>query len=203
MKTLKLILAWLDWSTYAGINDVYNFPKSLCSLFWRTLISIVTLPATWVGHIWNLLVVKKRYFYQEEGKDIHKFHIFVSVIVQVLLIVSGAFVYEKTDGKNGTGGWGWDWFHWDDPFLFTYIKMLGAGVLGAIVLLIFIAVCILAIVGVYYVFKFIGKLFAGDIKVGGETIHADERLIPRIVDAVKNKYCPTMDWSAIKKKSNS
>lgn len=203
MKTLKLILAWLDWSTFAGTKDVYSFPKSLCSLFWRTLTSIAVLPVTWVGHIWNLLLVKKKHFYAEKGKDINKFNVFVSAIVQGLLLVSGAFVYEQTDGKNGTGGWGWDWFHMDDHLSLSYLKMLGAGVLGAMFLLIVIAAAVLVIVLVYYAFKGVGKLFVGEIHVAGETIYSDERLIPKIVNAIKNRYCPRIDWSPIKKSNNS
>ena len=49
----------------------------------------------------------------------------------------------------------------------------------------------------YYVF------FESKKNKYGEYIYSSERAIPKILHAVKNKYCPKIDWSSIKNKQKT
>jgi len=204
MKTLKLILAWLDWSTYCKSNSNeswktnYEYPKSLCSIFWRTLLSIAALPFTWFAHIWNFIFVGKDAFLEENFKS-HKLNIISIVIITIFSLFFSYIAHNITDGKHGNGGLGWDWFHTSDPLLLSYFKLIGAGILFGIV----IAICLGIIIGICYLFYelfvLIKDSFSGDRYVGdGKYITSEERAIPKAFHAIKNKYCPTIDWSDIR-----
>ena len=121
MNKLKLVLAWLDWSTYCQ-NDgpQYEFPKSLCQIFWRTLFSIIALPITWFTHLWNGITVKNKHF-TNENSDGHKLTVGKTIIFTLSILASGGWIYNTTDGENGLG---WDLFHISDPFLLNYFKLI-------------------------------------------------------------------------------
>jgi len=195
MEKIKLILAWIDWSTFARKEEDawetdYKFPKSLCQLAWRTLFSITMLPITWVTHIWNRIFVSMNTF-RKEGTDSHKLHVWSTLGLTFVSLILGGFVYRQTDGENGTGGWGWDLFHQSDPLILTYLKLIGCGIVGAIIILILMGLLIAIIFGIAYLY--------GKIKSSTEESVEDSG-ITKIVKAVKDKYCPTIDWSSIKSK---
>ena len=59
-KLLLTILTWLDWSNYAYIESYasrsnYHYPSNICSLTIRTVFSIIILPITLLGHIFNFI----------------------------------------------------------------------------------------------------------------------------------------------------
>lgn len=195
MKPLKLFLAWLDWSTYARVKEKeyscnYEFPKSLCPLAWRTLFSIVILPITWITHVWNLLLVSKETF-RNEDSDTHKLNYLNTLLITIVCFMLGVFVYNHTDGEHGTGGWGWDWFHTSDPFIISYLKLFGCGIIGAILLAIAIVAFVLVLYLIHLAYTSITSK-PGSAEGGSA--------ISKTVHAIKNKYCPSIDWNSVRKK---
>jgi hypothetical protein len=195
MQKLKLFLAWLDWSTYARTSEGswksnYNFPKSLCSLAWRTKFSVAMLPITWFTHVWNRLFVSMDTFRREDS-DSHKLNVWSTLAFTLVSLILGMIVHNNTDGKDGSGGWGWDLFHMSDPLIINYLKLLGCGVIfGAIIALIILIV--IAIVGLI--------IMAFETLFPKNSVSDSKSATINAIKAVKNKYCPTMDWSSIKKK---
>lgn len=194
MKKIKLFLAWLDWSTYArtaegSLISNYSFPKSLCSLSWRTLFSLFTLPVTWITHVCNRLFVSMNTFRSEDSAT-HKLNVWNTLLFTLLFLGIGVLVYQYTDGKQGSGGFGWDLFHISDSFIVNYLKLLGCGVIGGAI----IAIMLLVFIGIIgLIFLIFEKLFSkNNTESKSATINA--------IKAIKNKYCPTIDWSSIKKK---
>lgn len=195
MKTLKLFLAWFDWSTYARTKEdeifsSYKFPKSLCTLAWRTLLSIIILPITWVTHVWNILFVSMETF-RKESSDTHKLNLWSTLLITIVCFMLGIFVYSYTDGRDGSGGWGWDWFHVSDPIIISYLKLFGCGIIGVV----FLAIAIILIVLFFYLIHLIYTSLWSSSKNG-----ESKSVITRTVHAIKNKYCPSIDWSSIRKK---
>lgn len=194
MKTIKLFLAWLDWSTYArtaenSYKSNYKFPVSICMLGWRTLFSIFALPITWITHIWNLAFVSMDTFRKEDSDD-HKLNVWNTLLFTVVSLIFGTGIHSITDGRIGKpGGLGWDWFHVSDPILLSYLKLIGAGILGAIILAIVIAIVIL----IFYV------IHLGFVKIKKPVT---ESAVSKTVHAIKNKYCPSLDWSQIRKNND-
>lgn len=202
MNKLKLVLAWLDWSTYCkSEGKTYEFPFSLCSIFWRTALSIVALPFTWFTHVWNKITVKNEKFLNEESVG-QKLNIWTTIVFTVLVLVFGALVHDVTDGKDGSGGLGWDFFHNTDPFMLSYFKLIGAGIVGIIIISIILGIILGVVYLIYLLIVSIKKLLTeskGNVE-DGNFVPSEERAIPRLIGAIKNKYCPTIDWSSIRSK---
>ncbi|MEK6829099.1 MAG: hypothetical protein AABY15_03150 [Nanoarchaeota archaeon] len=195
MEKLKLFLAWLDWSTYARSSEKswksnYKFPNSLCHLAWRTLFSVIVLPFTWIAHVWNRLFVSMETF-RNEDSDNHKLNVWSTIAITMVSLLLGVYAYGKTDGKDGTGGLGWDWFHVSDPIIISYFKLIGCGIvvgiIGLIMIAIFITIIALIIMGVQ------------SLKSKSSS-NEPKSAIVKTVKAIKNKYCPIIDWSFIRKK---
>lgn len=206
MKTLlKTIFAWLDWSTYCrsgegGYSTSYEFPQSICPLFWRTLFSIVALPVTWITHIWNILFVKIKYFRDEDYAS-HKLNWLNTILFTIVIFIAGFGGSSITDGKDGSKGLGWDWFHMADPFLINYFKLIGVG----IIMLAIIGICLAIVIGIGYLIYLaviaIRDYFTDSTWDSEDNyIPSEERMVNKTIDAIKNKYCPKIDWGAIRSK---
>jgi hypothetical protein len=126
--------------------------------------------------------------FRKEDSDAHKLNIWNTLLFTLVSIMLGTYAYSCTDGKDGSGGWGWDWFHRSDPLILNYLKLIGCGALTAVIGL----VALVIIIGVFYL---IFMAFES-MKSRGESKSA----VGKTVSAIKNKYCPRIDWSSITKK---
>lgn len=202
MKTLKTILAWIDWSTYCKSNEGgwrtdYEFPKSICPLFWRTLFSIISLPITWVSHIWNLLFVRGA-FAREDFKS-HKLNLLNTTVGTFALLFLGVVMFKFTDGNDG---YGLDWFHASDPLILNYFKALLSGILMGVIVAVFLSILIGAGWCIWFLFTSVRDMVVGSKRddEGRVIVKSNERVINKTIDAIKNKYCPKIDWSYIREK---
>lgn len=198
MKTFKTILAWLDWSTYCRNSDDYfynyEFPKSLCSLFWRTLLSLAALPFMYWGHLWNLITVKMSHF-RSEDRPQHKTSIWVMFLVHFLWVILGTGAHTIIDDALG-----WNWYKMSDPLYISYFKVLLGGLALGVGILIALALIILVIAGAYMGLK---KLFTAKPHDGPHSdipFNDEPNWFVKIYRAIKDKYCPRMDWSLIRNK---
>jgi len=202
MKTIKTLLAWLDWSTYCksaegGWKTDYKFPVSICPLFWRTLFAIVALPITWITHVWNLLFVKMEKF-REENFVGHKLNLLNTLVFTLVTMFLGMIFWSITDGKDGMG---LDFFHISDPFLLSYVKFIGAALVSGIAIAIGVGILFGAGWLIWYAVTSIRDSITGSkYDNDNKYIPSSERAIPRAIDAVMNKYCPKIDWSSVKKR---
>ena len=190
MKTLKTILAWLDWSNYC-FNYSYNFPNNLCSLFWRTFWTITTLPLTYVTHLWNIFQ-PKYYFWDEMDSD-SKMNIYFGFIIHLLIGFVGSAISINLIEKNLN----WNWFLMSDPFLLNYIKVMGIGIIsGGIITLIIIRI----VAGIIFIKDSITKYFK-NLKHSETTDYKPKRnVLKEPYKSIKDKYCPLIDWSIIRNK---
>lgn len=208
MKTfLKTILAWIDWSMYCrssegkGGSSSYEFPVSICPLFWRTLFSIVALPITWFTHIWNFLFIKFETFRKEDFKT-YKLNIVNTLVFTIAIILSGAIIFTITDGDKSNLNW--DIFHRSDPFLLSYFKLIGAGIIGVVIFAIGAGIVIGVAALFWMAVTAIRDAFIdGKYDSDDNFIPSEERTINRVFDAIKNRYCPKIDWSVIKNKNEA
>lgn len=190
MKNLKIILAWLDWSSYCGDN--YSRPNNLCSLFWRTFFTIITLPLTYIPHIYNLIFPKDHFRYGY-GKD-HKLYMGTGIVIHILLMILG-FLFSKGVIEQK---WQWNWFYMSDPFWLNYLKCIGVGIAVLIVILIMVSIILLTLFGLHLIYEYINKKFG---KSQYEKIaERKPNMFITIYKAIKDKYCPLIDWSDIETK---
>lgn len=194
MRTLKLVLAWLDWSTYCNDFD-YTFPKSICPLFWRTLFAIIILPLTWFIHIINAY---KSYDDFKRESDNNKLTFVGGVSLHLVFLLSGGLLHSLIDKEMG-----FDIYHVADGYFINYVKLFFGGILlGGVVLLIIailigiVMVCREGTLMLYRCSTTKRKTNDGD----GTYIPRKPFMVKRIYSAIKDKYCPRIDWSDIKKK---
>lgn len=191
MKNLKLILAYLDWSTYATDGSRYNFPKTLCPLFWRTIFSLVCLPVTWLSTITNLIWSKD--FRNEDCNSALKLNWVKALVVNILIGLMGKISHDVVDH-----GWGWDIFRFSDPMLLSYLKLTVGGLIMVAVLVIALLLISGIIYGCVKVFDIIKN---SSRKHGREPQYSNEpSAVSKVYGAIKDKYCPIIDWSEIKSK---
>lgn len=198
MKTIKIILAWLDWSNYCT-NFNYTFPNNLCSLFWRTFFSIIVLPLGYLTHLWNIFHTinnfkHERYSHSKIGLN---FGIVLHLIIGIIGFTASKDVIERILF--------WDWFQSSDPYLLNYIKVLGIGFLVAVSSLIVIGIVVAIGYWAWLLFEYLKdsfhrKIFANKEKMSGDYIEMDPKpsVIKQIYKSVKDEYCPLIDWSDIK-----
>ncbi len=190
MKTLKIILAWLDWSSYC-LNYAYTFPNNLCSLFWRTLFNLIAFPFSYVGHIWNLFI--PMYSFKEERNVDNKLNIFFGTLVHLILILIGTFISSYMIEKI----WDLNWFLISDPILLNYIKIMGISIV-TIGLTVFVIILLVFIIS--KIISFIKYCF-NKTKSNTFKIQKEEKpnMVQEVYKSIKDKYCPLIDWSDIKK----
>lgn len=185
MKQIKTLIAWLDWSTYCtNDSDIrYKFPTNLCNTFWRSLLSITLFLPLWFNHLWNLIVVNnKESFRKEKTHNLKLNYMYTGGIY--MLILFGFVGYMEFDNEY------FDFIKKSDSLILSYFKSLGLGLISIIIILIIVTLVILAI---YYIlvvpYRYIFK------KSSKSKVSENINLV---VDSVKNKYCPIIDWEEIK-----
>lgn len=192
MKTLKIILAWLDWSSYCNGWD-YNRPKTLCPLFWRTLFTIITLPLTYIAHVFNIFTSKED-FWDETSRGL-KLHMGTASLLHLLIMLFGGIFLKDIIDK----GLGWDWIRIADPIWVTYPKLLIAGILVFIGVILAFGI----IIGVCYGIWYLGKLAYDKYQDGKpdsiDSVESEPSLITTAYKSIKDKYCPIIDWSDVEK----
>lgn len=177
---MKIILAWMDWSMYCR-DYYYKFPKNLCSLFWRSLFSVLMIPLVWPGHIWNMAFTKNNFKNQMEAGG--KLYYFSAGALHITAAVLGkaidSIVYKST---------GYNILMMSEDIVIVYLKACASGIIFAVIIM----------AGALIVFS----MGYGVVR-GFSLARGDKRLIPKDniviqgVRAVKEKYCPIIGWSDI------
>jgi len=188
MKTLKIILAWLDWSTYCK-SYMYERPKTLCSLFWRSFFAILTLPVGWPTHIINVFQPKNDWI--EERESGFKPNIWKGIGIHLLVIICGFATLKGVEQEFGV-----DWLHIADAVWMSYGKMLVFGIMGGIAGIIALAILIASVYGIWWVGKWCVE-YAQEKLSDGESERAEKEpsWAAQTYRAIKDKYCPIIDWS--------
>lgn len=197
MKTIKKILAWLDWSSYAN-KGRYELPKSICPLFWRTLFSLISLPVTYPTHIWNAFIEPNYDGWQTDNK----LTLFFGFSIHLMIIIAGVIVGTEFIEPQFSV----QWLTWEDPFALGYIKVIVTGI-----------VTLLSIVLVVILIITIGMSIAELVKLGWRAITESkleevtdgngnlkdieykEKPMVKLYKSIKGKYCLKIDWSEINK----
>jgi hypothetical protein len=196
MKTIKKILAWLDWSSYA--NKDYELPKSLCSLFWRTLFSLVSLPITYLTHVWNAFIKPNYNDFQYNNKS----NLFIGAVIHGVILIAGAvggteFIEPQLSVQ---------WLTWEDPFVLGYVKIMFTGIGVILTTMLFIIIIVGIIVGIVELVKLGWNAITESeqeevIDENNQVIDYEykEKPLVKLYKSIKGKYCPKIDWSEIKK----
>ena len=192
MKTFKIIIAWLDWSSYC-IDWNYERPKTLCHLFWRTLFTVITFPITYIAHVFNLFASRRDFWYETSmGTKMHMGS--ATLIHLIIILLGGTFLKEIIDGNLG-----WDWIRMSDSIWVTYPKMLVAGTLVGIMTILALG----AIIAIGYGIWYLGKSAYDKIREYTDNNSKSKpkpktSLIVTAYKSIKDKYCQIIDWSDVK-----
>lgn len=182
MKTIKTFLAWLDWSTYCQDGHGYDFPRTLCGLFWRTVFSILVFPIMFLGHLWNLTYIK-RMFYADTWKGATaKLQIWLTTGIEFAMLLS-AFFSDQILYKY----WGINIILRSDGFWNIILKSIPLGLAGIIVAVIVVAVVLGSIYGIVQAFIYM-------FSVKTETGNSIKSAVSDTYSAIKDNYCPIIDW---------
>lgn len=189
MKTLKIILAWLDWSSYSASDSYYEKPKTLCPLFWRTFFTIITSPLTYIAHVVNIF---SPWNFRNGFVPTIKLHMGSASLLHVVMIGVGFAVLRGLEKDKG-----WDLIRRSEPLWSAYLKIVITGILVIVVSILALA----AIIGACYGIWWIGKLFYDKYQDSKpEALEEQEPgFIKSAYRAIKDKYCPIIDWSDVEK----
>lgn len=182
---MKTILAWLDWSSHC-MRHSYTFPTTLCSLAWRTFFNIILLPLTYMTHLWNLFQNKRNFRLEHPTNS--KIDMWNGTLIHFVIGGLG-FILSFTIIERGLE---LNWFHLAEPILLIYIKIMGIGLLG----LIAIIIPTLVIVGIVQSLIYLYKKYIYKNKY--KQISIEPNINEKIYLAIKDKYCPIIDWSDVK-----
>jgi hypothetical protein len=194
MRTLKIMLAWFDWSNYGKGID-YKRPASICSLFWRTLFGLIMLPLSWLGHLYNIIFLGD---FKDEVCSDNKSTVYSSVMINILAPSIGLFILSTIGLELETT-------------ILSYIYCIGVGILGIAILIGILFLVILITMSIGDLFNYIKRsVTKKDIKFhvdsNGELIETQRNgflyNVGNVIKSFKNKYCLSISWDNIKKEND-
>tara|TARA_R110000744_G_scaffold190355_1_gene309486 strand:+ start:1038 stop:1616 length:579 start_codon:yes stop_codon:yes gene_type:complete len=185
MRKLKTMLAWLNWSTYGNPTKLYEFPKSLCSLFWLSIFALVTIPVSWPAHVRNVFMSASQF--KEGWQKDTKLTGYIGAGSHFLFITIGFMGHLITEKV-----FKWDFFVLSDGCIVNYIKLL----LVSIPIIIALLMVIVMIWGIIWCIKQAATKKATRVDDYGllEETETDRGIVV-LYKSIKNKYCPTIDWT--------
>ncbi len=191
MRIFKLLLAWFDWSNYGEGLD-YKKPKTMCSLFWRTLFGLIALPFVYPTHIVNL-------FFGNDFKDDvcsdNKVTMGLGLFIHIILLIFGGPFIDKIYETNPSNL---------SELGYYYITLIGLGLLVSIIIclivLIFLGIVILlAKIKEYIINKHEENALQYVTKDGDIIDGHKNKFLTKIMEYI-SKYCISISWDDIKSK---
>ncbi len=176
---IKKCVGWLLWSTFYTSSNSFELPNNTCATFWRTLLAVILLPLSWLGHIINAIGVKAF------DKHNDKVEYGMSLYLQVLLLGLALVGHSLLDSR-------WDLVLVSDP-----IWQIGLiGVLYALIGGVIVAVILGVIAGLFYIGSLVYQSILGDKINSDSTIGRAQETI----DGIRNKHYSAVDWSDVTNK---
>lgn len=194
MRTLKIMLAWFDWSNYGKGID-YKRPTTICPLFWRTLFGLIMLPLSWLGHLYNIIFLGD---FKDEVCSDKKSTIYPSVMVNISSLLLGILILSTIGLKL-------------ENTILSYIYCIGVGILGIAILIGILFLVVIIVISIGDLFNYIKRsLNKKDVKFhvdsDGELIETQRNEflynVGNVIKSFKNKYCLSISWDNIKKEND-